>query len=405
MREKIVLLGATGSIGTQTLDILSFSFDYDLIGVSLNSKIDVLEKYLFYFDNLKYVAIQDEKKAEEFKKRHPSYVVLTGKDCSLELLEKCKEATTVFNALMGNCGLRPSLKAIEQNQDLLLSNKESLVIGSTLIKKALKNSSSHLYPVDSEHVALAKLLKECKRLKIPRKKIKKLIVTASGGSLRDYPYEKLATVTPQEVLHHPTWAMGSKITVDSATLVNKGYEVIEASVLFDFPLEKVDAIICRESLVHAEIIYEENGREKTLMEYSPCDMKVAIAYALSKGKLSMHTLSKEDKANIKKLHFAPIDHSFYPLFKLTKKVFDEYGNVGMVYFNAVDTLAIEEFLKGEIPFSYLREALTYAYESMPSLPLLEEEKLGDIKKASEKFAQQLLIKVSFLIGGSKTCNS
>lgn len=392
MRKEIVVLGATGSIGTQTLDILMYSFDYELVGVSLSSRFEVLEPYLFYFDSLKYVAIEDEKAALKFHKLHPSYVVISGKDCSVRLVEICSKAD-VFNSLMGNCGLLPSLKAIEQGQDLLLSNKESLVIGSTLIKPALKKSKSHLYPVDSEHVGLAKLLKEAKRLGIKKNQIRKLIVTASGGALRDYPKKKLDNVSPDVVLKHPTWHMGSKITVDSATLVNKAFEVIEASVLFDFPLEKVDAIICRESLVHAELIYEDENGEHTLLEYSPCSMKVAISYALSKGTLSMHRNSEEDLENIRKLHFADIDHEFYPLFDVTRNVFSKYSNVGMIYYNAVDTYAIEMFLKKKMLFAQLRDSLVYAFSHMDSLPVLDEKNLDSIISASEEFAKDVVWKV------------
>ncbi len=393
MKEKIIVLGSTGSIGRQCLDILKYSFDYELVGVSLNSHYEVLEPYLNYFDSLRYVAICDKKKADEFKKLHPSYTVISGEGCNLEILKKNPEAT-VFNSLIGNIGLRPSLLALRHNQDLLLSNKESLVIGSSLIRKELANSKGHLYPVDSEHVGLAKILAQLKKEKVSKSQINRLIVTASGGALRDVKIDDLKKVTPKKVLNHPTWAMGPKITVDSATLVNKGYEVIEASVLFDFPIEKVAAVICRESLVHALVQYQD---DKYLYEYSPCDMKVAISYALSKGKQEIHHNNQEDIERVKKLHFNKIDASFYPLFKLTINTYMKYGNAGMIYYNAVDTLAVNSFLKGEIPFDYIRESLMFTFEEMPSLPTLTEDNLPDIEKAAQEFASQVLIKVSLLL--------
>lgn len=387
MRQDIVVLGATGSIGTQCLDILTYSSVYRLVGVSFYSRIEKLEPYLLYFDSLRYVGIVNKEAAEEFKRRHPDYTVFTGEEANLEVLKACKEAD-VFNSLMGNDGLRPSLLALRQNQDLLLSNKESLVIGSSLIKKELASSKSHLYPVDSEHVGLAKLLAEARKENITD--ITKLIVTASGGALRDKKKEDLPYVKPEEVLQHPTWHMGNKITCDSATLVNKGYEVIEASVLFDTPLDKIGAIICRESLVHAELLYKKDGKEGKLVEYSPCSMKVAIAYALSKGTLEMHHNSKEDLENIKKLHFQEIDESFYPAFRLTIETYRKYGNVGMIYYNAVDTLAISSFLKGEINYLTLLSSLEYTFSHMPSLPTLEEDKLPAIIKAAQAYAQEVL---------------
>ncbi len=397
MRENIIVLGATGSIGLQCLSILRYSFDYRLVGVSLNSHIEKIEPELLYFDSLKFVAIADIEKAKEFKAKHPSLIVFSGDDCNVLLLKELNKAT-VFNSLLGNCGLVPSLLALRQNQDLLLANKETLVIGSSLVKKEMKTSKSHLYPVDSEHVALAKLLKTAKEKGIRKRDITSLVVTASGGSLRDKKISELDDVKPEEVLRHPTWHMGSKITVDSATLVNKGYEVIEASVLFDFPLSKVGAIICRESLVHALIKYiDKNGKEQTLLEYSPCDMKVAISYALSKGKLETHLNSLDDVKDIEALHFGKIEDDFYPLFQNTINQYKKNGNVGMIFYNAVDTLAIEKFLQGEIPFSYIRTALRYLYEEGPKLPTLSEANLLDIEEESRQYAKQIMIRAKLLL--------
>lgn len=388
MREKIIVLGATGSIGRQCLDILKYSFDYELVGISFNSQIELLEPYLFYFDSLKYVAISDETKAKVFQKRHPSYVVLSGPSANVQLVKKCR--STVFNSLMGNVGLEPTITAINLGLDVLLSNKESLVIGSSLIKKALETSKSHLYPVDSEHVALAKLLATLKEKGIKEEDITSLYVTASGGSLRDKKYSELPSVSSEEVLHHPTWHMGNKITVDSATLVNKGFEVIEASLLFNFPLDKIKACICKESLVHALIEYQEHGETKYIYEYSPCDMKVSISYALSKGTLKTHELNAEDEEEVKKLHFGKIDKAFYPAFDLTIAMFKKYSNIGMIYYNAVDTKAINAFLNKEIAYLDIYKALKYAYDHLQ----IDEEftlfNLPLIIKQAEVYADEVI---------------
>jgi 1-deoxy-D-xylulose-5-phosphate reductoisomerase len=396
MREDIIVLGATGSIGRQCLEILRYSDRYRLVGVSLNTRYEILEDYLLYFDGLRKVAITDPEKAKEFQARHPDLTVYSGEEASLTLVKKNPQAT-VFNSLLGNVGLRPSLLALRQHQDLLLANKESLVIGSSLIQKELRKTHGHLYPVDSEHVGLAKLLSEARRLGIHKDQIRSLTVTASGGSLRDVPKEDLPDVTPEQVLHHPTWAMGPKITCDSATLVNKGYEVIEASVLFGFPLSRVNAIICRESLVHAELTYVSKGHRETIVEYSPCDMKVAIAYALSKGKLTVHQNGKEDQKAIGRLHFAPVDETFYPCFRLTIRTYEKYGNAGMIFYNAVDTLAVKKFLAKEIPYSDILTALRYTYECMPALPVLSEKNLPAIEKQAEAFASQVLLRCKLFL--------
>lgn len=389
MAERIVLLGATGSIGRQTLDLLKYSWDYELVGLSLRSRHSLLEPYLPYFPSLRFVAIEDAKAAEEFRLLHPTLEVLSGKDCSLLLLEKVRQGT-VFNALMGMSGLLPSLAAIEQGRDLLLSNKESLVIGSSLIFEKLRSSPSRLYPVDSEHVALAKLLDELKRRDIPKSDILELIVTASGGALRDRRKEELSFVTPKDVLSHPTWSMGKKITVDSATMVNKGYEAIEASVLFDFPLSQVSAVICRESLVHALVRYREEGRERFLYEYSPVDMKVAISYALSKGRTKWHRPDKEDERNVSKLHFQKLDTAFYPLFETTRKTFLRYGNLGMLLYDAVDSRAIELFLRGELSYLSIEKALRSVPQGMAEPPKWSMENLEAAQKWARRTAESIV---------------
>ena len=390
MAEKIVLLGATGSIGRQTLDLLKYSWDYELVGVSLFSRHALLEPYLPYFPSLRYVAIEEEKAAGEFRLLHPTLEVLSGKDCSLSLLRKVQEGT-VFNALMGISGLLPSLVAIEQGRDLLLSNKESLVIGSSLLLAELKNSSTHLYPVDSEHVALAKILAELKERKIPRSDILELIVTASGGSLRDSTREELSSVTPEKVLSHPTWSMGKKITVDSATMVNKGYETIEAEVLFSFPLEQISAVICRESLVHALVRYREDGKEKVLYEYSPVDMKVAIGYALSKGRTRWHKPDREDERKVALLHFQKLDTAFYPLFSRTRETFLRYGNLGMLLYDAVDSLAISSFLRKELSYLGIEEALFEVERTdFSSAPEWCRENLENCQAWAKEKAEQIV---------------
>ena len=234
MMEPIVLLGATGSIGRQTLDLLRYSLNYDLVGVSFFSKFEKREPFLLYFPKLKYIGIVDEEKAKEFQKVHPSYKVFSGKNASVEVIKASKNAC-VFNAIRGNEGLIPSLTSLRLNRDLMLCNKESLVIGSSLIHKERMTSSSRLYPVDSEHVALNKLLNELKRRKIKDNQIRTLWITASGGALRDYPLSDRKKATPERVLKHPTWNRGSKITVDCTTRVNKAFEIREAKALFSRP--------------------------------------------------------------------------------------------------------------------------------------------------------------------------
>lgn len=390
MKKKIVVLGATGSIGKQTLDLLRYNKDYELVGVSFNSNISKIEDELLYFPTLKTIAIADNKKALEFKKNHIAYDVITSDDVNVKLIDLFKDAIIV-NALMGNVGLFSTLKAIENNQILLLSNKESLVIGSKLIKESLKTSKTKIYPIDSEHVALAKLLTKLKEKGIKKKDIKKLIVTASGGALRHYPLSKIDDVKKEEVLHHPTWNMSNKITIDSATLVNKAYEVIEASILFDFPLKKVGAIVCEESLIHAEIIYLKDGKEEKIVELSPCDMKVAINYALSFGKEKMHPIWDGDKKILSSLHIYDVDNKRYPLFEYALFIYVKYKNIGMLVFNHLDSSLIDEYLKDNITFKDIEKGLKLLPSYLDKLDIeLNATNLKEIEKEATKISSSII---------------
>ncbi len=385
MRD-IALFGATGSIGTQTLDLLKYSYQYRLKAVSFNSNYGVLESYLPYFDSLSDVAIVDEEKAEEFQNRHHAYEVHKGRRSSLELFDSLSDDAIVVNSISGNAGLEVTLEAIRRNHVLLLANKESLIIGSDLIKEALKTSKSLIYPIDSEHVALAKLLKELELRNIPKENIKKLCVTASGGALRNMPLDQLDNARPEDVLAHPTWNMGNKITVDCATMVNKAYEVIEASVLFDFPIERIGACICQSSLIHALIVFEnEKGEEEVLYELSPADMKISIEYALSLGQTSMHRVNEDEKDKyVLKDMLKPLDMNRYPLFENTLGMNNKYGNLGMKFYNLLDTVAIDRFLNGLI-----------AYKGLTSVMKRADSLYGQYKKeidSDDAFALSLCMK-------------
>lgn len=384
--KEVVLLGATGSIGKQTLDLLRYNNDYKLVAVSFNSNYKLIEEELLYFDSLKTIGVILEEKGKEFSSIHPKYTVITGNDCNEKLLNMFPNAV-VINAIMGNDGLTSTLLALKNNQDLLLSNKESLVIGSSLYKKYLKDSKSKVFPIDSEHVALAKLLNHLKENNIDKTSVNQLIVTASGGSLRDYPIEKLNDVKVEDVLHHPTWKMSNKITVDSATLINKAYEVIEASVLFDFDIDKVGAIICKESLVHAEVIYNNNEK---IVEFSPCDMKVAIAYALSFGQNKMHNIWEGDLDKFNSLHFENIDDNKYPLFKYTINFYKEYSNYGMIYYNQLDTLLIDAFINKKISFLDIEKGLKKLKDYIKIGKEISLSSLKEIEEDSIKVSNQIL---------------
>lgn len=338
--EDIVLLGCSGSIGLQTIDVCSKQKDFHIVGVSLNSKIDILESQLKYLPYLKWVAIEDTNAYLEFKNKHSEFVCLNSLNCSLELLKVAKY-TKVVNSIVGFNGLLPSLLALQLNKTLCLANKESLVIGGDLIKKELNEGKGKLYPIDSEHVALAKLLKN-----VNRNEIEKMIITASGGSLRDYPLSEFNKIQVKDVLNHPTWNMGKRITIDSSTMVNKGFEFIEASYLFDFDISNIDVLINDESLVHSALLFKDRSY---LFEVGPSDMRVPISYALNESK-RVEMDYKEVNFNSKySINFRKFDYNRYPLFELVLETFKLKGTA-MAFFNGVDEQAIKYFLQEKINF-------------------------------------------------------
>lgn len=399
MAKQIIVLGATGDIGSQALELLRYSFDYELVGVAFKSNYFAFEKNLPYFDKLNRIVIENKEAADEFISRHSAFAknVFSGEDAIERLLSYYPKAT-ILNAISGNDGIIPTLLALENDQDLLLANKESYVVGSSLMKEKMKTYKGHVYPIDSEHVGLSKCLRFVSK-HYKDNEFRRMTITASGGALRDLPLEKVAEAKKEDVLKHPTWKMSNKITVDCATLVNKGYEVIEASEMFSVPVDMIEAVICRDSLVHAGVYFTDwkKGERLACYEYSPCDMKVAIAFALSKGKLGVHICNIDEYEDVNRhvKEFVPIDKKRYPLFYLTKKCFAKYGNEGMFYYNAVDTKAIEAFLSNEIMFFEIQKALEYVVDHMPRLEKLSENNLKKFISSSEIYATKLLNKKSW----------
>lgn len=381
MATRILLLGATGSIGTQTIELCREEKEFRIVSVSLSSRTDVLEKNLPYLPYLKNVGIRDLAKAGEFKKKHPSYRVLSGDDVNVRLVEE-GEYDKAVNALVGFEGFFPSLYTLRKNKDLCLANKESLVVGGFLLKRELEDGNGRLFAIDSEHVALAKLLKNANR-----NEIKRLIITASGGSLRDYPLADFDKVTVKDVLHHPTWNMGKRITVDSCTMVNKGFEFIEASYLYDWDIRRIGVLINDESQVHSAL---EMLDHSYLFEVGPSDMKVPISYALNEGRRVEASYKSVDYDRKCSLNFRKFEKERYPLFSLVLKTFEK-GGTSMAFLNAVDEEAVRRFVDGRL--SYL-QMVSYIRETVEKKMILvddpsEKDLLSVDKKARELVAEDL----------------
>ena len=352
--KKICLLGSTGSIGRQTIEIINDNIkDFSLVGVSCGKNINELRKILLSNKNIKFACVQDEKNISLLEEEFKDVTFYYGNEGLIKLIDS-SSCDMVVNALVGFVGFIPSVHTISKNIDLALANKESLVVGGEIINDLLKKSTSKLYPIDSEHVALAKCLKGKKK-----KEIKRLVITASGGSFRDLSREELTNVTKEDALKHPSWSMGEKITIDSATMMNKGFEIIEAKHLFNLPLKKIDVLLHDESVIHSLVEFVDNSY---LADLGPADMKVPISYALYEGKrqkINTKVLKLEEMGT---LHFRKLDLKRYPCIEYALRSIKTGGTLPCVL-NASNEEAVYAFLRNEISFLEIEEIINLMISS------------------------------------------
>ena len=331
---KVILLGATGSIGTQTLDILRKKKE-ELIGFSFGSNIEVAKRIIEEF-HPQIVCAKNEDDGIHLSNQYPFIQIVVG-DEGLKSLASYPGEITLVNALVGSVGIVPTIKAIKTRKRICLANKETLVVAGELIIPLMKEYGVELIPIDSEHVALHQLLGQ-------HPEAREVYITASGGALRDWPLSDISTATKEDVLKHPTWSMGAKITVDSATMMNKGFEVLEAMHLFGLEVNQVKTILHRESVVHAMV---KNPTGAIIQHIAPNDMKYSIEYAL------YYPNQKFDyDTNLKKyseLHFEEMSFSRYPLLQLAYEVAKEKGIMPCVL-NAANEAAVKLFLNEKISF-------------------------------------------------------
>lgn len=378
--KKITLLGATGSIGKQAIELIEeFDQSFKLEAITANTNIDGV-KAILKTHAVKVVSMQ----AKYEKAILAIDDTITFYPLENEGLNKTIDATkdaTVLNALVGSVGLVATLSAIHNNQDVLLANKESLVVGGPLIQDALLNSKAQLIPIDSEHSAL----RECLRGRTIDE-VEKVVITASGGSFRDYDLADLKHVTKKDALKHPNWSMGQKITIDSATMMNKVFEVIEAHYLFGVSYDKIEAILHKESLVHGMIHFKDGN---VLAHVGPSDMRIPILSALRNERVlryrSLFDLSVQGS-----LHFSPMDVKRYPLFDLGVEVAKKKG-MHVVTLNAANEVAVDRFLKEEIQFLDIETLIKRCLDGFENdIPMtLDNIKIHD--EAVRKYAYSLEI--------------
>ena len=352
--KRLILMGASGSIGKQSIDVIKEHLDeLELVGVSVGHNVDYLIEILNQFNiRYAYTINEDPSLADRFPKTRFFYG-----DRGLQEMARLQDYDMLVNALVGFVGFKPTLEAIQNHKDIALANKETLVAGGKIINEALAEYGSHLYPIDSEHVAIWQCIQGHQKSDIRR-----LIITASGGAFRDMNRDQLLDASLQQALNHPVWNMGAKITIDSASMMNKGFEVIEAHYLFDLPYDKIDVILHKEATVHSMVEYEDGS---IIAQLGCPDMRLMIKYALLYPNHKWDRISNYlDFDKISSLNFRKMDYSRYPLVKLAKQVGSFEGNFGAVLIGANDE-AVALFLKERIRFidieSYIFKTLKAAH--------------------------------------------
>ena len=347
MSKTIAILGATGSVGTQAADVAK-KRGYKVDFMSANRDTSAMENLAREFLP-RWVAMADESAARDLKARlaDTNISVLSGGEGVLAGIEE-SSAEVVVNSIIGEAGLLPTLKVIDTGKRLALANKESLVIAGDIVMSRARERGVEILPVDSEHSAIFQSLKAGKK-----EEIKRIILTASGGPFYGKSISELAGVTVEDTLNHPTWKMGKKITVDSATLMNKGFEVIEAAHLFGVPAENVEVVIHRESILHSAVEYIDNT---VIGEFSVPDMRMCVGYAVDYPDRLAPVADELDLFALGKMTFARPDYEAFPLLSLAKECMKMGGAMPAVL-NAADEVAVAAFLSGKLSFLGIYEAV------------------------------------------------
>lgn len=341
--RHISILGSTGSIGVQALQVINeLNSDFKVIGLSAKSNVDLIERQIYQFKP-EIVALEDKNSAEVLKKRIKSIPVeiLSGEDGIIKVAT-VPQTNIVLSAMVGIAGLVPTIEAIKSGKDVALANKEVLVTSGSIVTKTAKEMGVKILPVDGEHCAIFQCLDGCRN----HNSIKRLILTASGGPFRDKTNKELSEVSLEKALNHPTWKMGKKITIDSATLMNKGLEVIEARWLFDIDASKIDVIIHPQSIVHSLVEFVDGS---ILAQLAITDMRLPIQFALTYPKRMPSALPKLDLAKIGQLTFQEVDMDKFPCLKYAYEAIKLGGTMPTVLSGA-DEVAVEAFLNGKIRF-------------------------------------------------------
>jgi len=384
--RTITVLGSTGSIGTNTLDVVRRNRHlYQVYALAAGKNIDVLAAQIVEFRPK--VAVLAENRDALASKLSESGLppsdwpeLLTGDDALVQI-STSSEIDTLVSAIVGVAGLPATYEAICRGKRVGLANKEVLVSGGALVMAAVARHGAELLPIDSEHNGAHQCLRAGNR-----EQVAKLILTASGGPFRNTPREALATVTPAQALKHPTWQMGNRITIDSATLMNKGFEVIEACWLFGFTPDQVDVVVHPQSSVHAMIEYTDGS---VLAQICATDMRMPIQYALTYPERAEAPVPKVDWTKARQWEFLPPDFEKFPLLKLAYDC-QRAGGSATCTLNAADEIAVEAFLGGRIGFTAIADIVSETLDRMPQRTPASVAAILEIDRQSRDVARHLV---------------
>jgi 1-deoxy-D-xylulose-5-phosphate reductoisomerase len=374
--KRVLILGSTGSIGTQALEVMGASDELQVAGLSADSS---WERLLAQAGDhgVPAVALADPESAEHAAAAWGGQV-LAGEDGVRELILTSKP-DLVLNAVVGAAGLGPTIVALTEGIDLALANKESLVVGGELVMALTEATGARIIPVDSEHSALYQLIGA-----EPPGTVDRLVLTASGGPFRGRT--DLSGITTEEALSHPTWEMGGRITIDSATLMNKGFEMIEAHHLFGVPYERIDVVVHPQSIIHS-LINLNDGASLAHLGYP--DMKVPISYALNHPERADVDVPTLDLASIGELGFERPDAETFVCLRLAREA-GEAGGTAPCVLNAADEVAVHAFLDGRIPFTGIAETIERTLEAVPGGPVRHFEELFEVDEAARDHARGVI---------------
>lgn len=378
MIKNISILGSTGSIGTQTLDVVD-KLNLNVVALTASTNIELLEEQVRKYKP-QLAVVYDEEKAKIFKNniKDTDTLVLSGMD-GLVSAAAIESAELVLNSVVGMVGLKPTIAAANAKKDIALANKETLVAGGKLVTDAVKNNGVKLLPVDSEHSAIFQCLQGMPNSKC----LKKLILTASGGPFFGKTADELKNVTIEQALNHPNWSMGAKITVDSATMMNKGLEIIEASRLFDVSGENIDVVVHRESIIHSMIEYSDNS---VIAQLGLPDMRIPIQYAVTYPERYPSPVGELNLSQIGKLTFYEPDYDTFKCLNACKKALS-MGGAATAIANGANEEANMLFRQGKISFLDIGELVSGAVDSIRNF----EPKTVDDVLSADKLARQYVL--------------